>query len=164
MIFRKFYLLVLFVFYYTALYGSDLAIEDVEWSHATDPAQYKIKFTVSWNNSWHNDKNHDAAWIFVKYISPAYQQTSYRHAKLMTGNHKMLINYIPGSPNPAMEIPEDKVGLFIYSSAKYRGPVRWTIELALDTAILREPNFNPGNRLIDVFGIEMVQIPQGSFS
>lgn len=163
MIFRKFFLFI-FLFYCTTIFASDLTIEGVEWSRSANPAEYKIKFTVSWNSSWRNDKNHDAAWVFIKYISPSYQQTSYRHAKLMPLGHQLLMNHIAGSPNPVIEIPEDRVGLFIYPSAKYRGTVKWSIELLLDTAILREANFNPNNRLVDVFGIEMVQIPQGAFT
>ena len=91
--------------------------------------QYKVKLTVSWNNSWRNEKNYDAAWLFLKYVSPSYQQTGYRHAKLMTSGHRLLVNHIAGSPNPIMEHPGDQVGIFIYPSSKYRGPVRWTIEL-----------------------------------
>ena len=88
MIFRKFYLFFIFLFYCTHGFASDLKIEAIEWNRGADPAQYKIKFTVSWNNSWRNDKNYDAAWIFIKYVSPAYQQTSYRHAKLLVSGHQ----------------------------------------------------------------------------
>ena len=162
--FCKVYLLFIFLFYCACSFASDLEIEGIEWSRSTDPLQYKIKCTVSWGNSWRNDKNYDAAWMFLKYVSPAYQQASYRHAKLMAEGHRLLINHIAGSPDPVIEIAEDRIGFFIYASAKYRGSVRWTIELALDTAILHEENFNPNNRLIDVFGIEMVQIPPGAYT
>ena len=64
------------------MFGSDLVIEAIEWSQNQHPLQYKVKLTVSWNNSWRNEKNYDAAWLFLKYVSPSYQQTGYRHAKL----------------------------------------------------------------------------------
>ena len=146
------------------LFASDLVIEGVEWSQNQNPLRYKVKLTLSWNNSWRNEKNYDAAWLFLKYVGPSYQQTGYRHAKLMTNGHRLLMNHIAGSPNPTFEIPTDQIGLFIYPSSKYRGHIRWTIELALDTAILREPNFNANSRLINAFGIEMVQVPQGAFT
>jgi formylglycine-generating enzyme required for sulfatase activity len=161
---RKFYLAISFLLYGSIVFGSDIKIEGIEWSRDVAPLQYKIKFTVSWNNSWRNDKNYDAAWIFLKYTGTSYQQASYRHAKLMAAGHHLLINHITGSPNPVIEIPEDRIGVFIYPSAKYRGAVRWTIELALDTAILRESNFNSNSRLIDVYAIEMAQIPQAAFT
>lgn len=147
-----------------AVAASDLVIEGIEWSRESNPFQYKVKLTVSWNNSWRNEKNYDAAWLFLKYVSPAYQQNSYRHAKLMASGHRLLVNHIAGSPNPVMETPPDAVGMFIYPSTKYRGTVRWTIELALDTSILGDRNFNAGDRLINAYGIEMVQIPQGAFT
>ncbi len=165
MSFQKLFTGTLFLLYGSLLLGSDLKIEGVEWNRDNAASlPYKVKFTVSWNNSWRNDRNYDAAWIFLKYAGTSYQQASYRHAKLMNSGHQLLLNHIPGSPAPVLEIPDDRIGLFIYPSAKYRGSVSWTIELALDTAILREPGFNSGNRLMDVFGIEMVQIPQGAFT
>ena len=65
---------------------------------------------------------------------------------------------------PFIEIAEDRIGFFIYASAKYRGSGRWARTWLSDSAILHEENFNPNDRLIDVFGIEMVQIPPGAYS
>jgi hypothetical protein len=62
------------------------------------------------------------------------------------------------------EIPGDHTGVFIYPSSRYRGNVRWTIELLLDTAVFHEPDFNPNSRLLNVYGIEMVQIPEAAFT
>jgi formylglycine-generating enzyme required for sulfatase activity len=161
---RKYYITCSFVLMTMILHASDLHVEGVEWSRDVSPLRYKVKFTVTWNNSWRNDKNYDAAWIFLKYVSPSYQQSPYRHASLMAGGHQLLANHVSNCPAPVIEIPEDRIGLFIYSSAKYRGPVSWTIELVLDTAILRESNFNPNSKLIEVYGIEMVQIPEAPFT
>ena len=164
MLLRKMICLLLYTFASFTMFGTDLIIEGIEWSQNQHPMQYKIKFTVSWNNSWRNEKNYDAAWIFLKYVSPSYQQSGYRHAKLLATGHRLLVNHIQGSPDPTMELPDDKVGIFIYPASKYRGPVRWTVELSLDTSILREPNFNANSRLINAFGIEMVQVPQAAFT
>lgn len=161
---RQFYLACYFLLTSAVVAASDLKIEGIEWTRDVDPLRYKVKFTISWNNSWRNEKNYDAAWVFLKYVGPVYQQASYRHAKLMDNGHRLLINHIPGNPNPVIEIPEDRIGLFIYPSGKHRGANRWTIELALDTNILRETTFNPNSRLIDAYGIEMVHIPQAAFT
>jgi formylglycine-generating enzyme required for sulfatase activity len=158
--------LLTFLFLLTGLrlFASDIMVEGVEWVR-NDPAhEFKVKFTLSWNNSWHNDRNHDAAWVFFKYASPSYQQAIYRHARISGNGHGLLVNHTPGAPAPAFEVPGDRVGLFIYPSQKYRGSVRWTIEVSLDTSIFSEPNFNPGSKLMEVYGIEMVKIPQGSFT
>ncbi len=161
---RKFYLACYFLLISAVVTASDLKIEGIEWSRDVAPLQYKVKFTVLWNNSWRNERNYDAAWIFLKYTGTSYQQASYRHAKLMPTGHQLLINHIAGSSNPVIEIPDDRIGLFIYPSAKYRGANRWTIELILDTAILHDTDFNPNSRLIEAYGIEMVQVPQAAFT
>lgn len=160
----RIYFTALLTFFSTSVFSSDLKIEGMEWIRDNHPLQYKVKLTVSWNNSWRNERNYDAAWLFLKYVSPNYQQASYRHAKVMSNGHQLLANHIAGCPDPVFEVPEDRIGLFIYPSSKHHGTVRWTIELALDTAILGDRNFNAGDRLINAYGIEMVQIPQGSFT
>ena len=144
--------------------ASDLSIEGVEWARNSAYNHYKVKFTLSWNNSWYNTRNHDAVWIFIKYATPSYRQAGYRHARLMNKGHQLLYNHIGKSPSPTFDVAEDQTGLFIYPSSAYRGNLQWTIELALDTTILSERNFNPNDRLIEVFGIEMVHIPEGAFT
>src|SRR5688572_27904859 len=83
------------------LQASDLSIEGVEWVRDNLYNQYKVKFTLSWNNSWNNTRNHDAAWIFLKYSAPVYRQAGYRHARLMIKGHQLLQNHISKSPAPA---------------------------------------------------------------
>ncbi|MBC7828527.1 MAG: SUMF1/EgtB/PvdO family nonheme iron enzyme [Chitinophagaceae bacterium] len=156
--------IVLCLFCPSIVKASDLSIEGVEWIRDNAYNHYKVKFTLSWNNSWNNTRNHDAAWIFIKYASPSYRQAGYRHAKLRGKGHQLLYNHIGKSPSPSFEVPEDGIGIFIYPSSAYRGNLRWTIELALDTAVLSDMNFNPNERLIDVYGIEMVHIPEGAFT
>ena len=68
--FSKFYFAFYFLLISAVVAASDLKIEGIEWSRDVDPLRYKVKFTVSWNNSWRNDKNYDAAWVFLKYIGP----------------------------------------------------------------------------------------------
>lgn len=164
MSFLRFYIASLCMFISIFVFSSDLKIEGIEWSRDNQPFKYKVKLTISWNNSWRNERNYDAAWLFLNYVSPDYRQASYRHAKLLNNGHRLLANHIAGCPDPVIEVPEDRIGLYIYPASKHRGAVRWTIELALDTALLRDQNFNPGDRLIEAYGIEMVQIPEGSFT
>ena len=156
----KIFNLVLVTLFSMTMFGSGLLIEGIEWSQSSNG--HKVKLIVSWSNSWRNDKNYDAAWLFVKYASAS--SPSDRHARLMTSGHRLLMNHIAGTPNPIIETPEDRVGIFIYSASPYRGPVRWTIELTLDTALLRDQNFTASNRQVNIYGIEMVQIPQGAFT
>ena len=64
MIFRNFYLLLIVHFYCLSILVSDLKIEGNEWNRNVAPLQYKVRFIVSWTNSWRNDKNYGATWTF----------------------------------------------------------------------------------------------------
>ena len=84
------------------VFASDLKIEGIEWS-SNGKDVYKAKFTITWNNSWRNDRNYDAVWVFLKYITPP-QNTQYRHTLLMSSGHRLLQNHYPASPAPVFEI------------------------------------------------------------
>src|SRR5687768_17309536 len=64
----------------------------------------RLKLAIQWQNSWRNSKNHDAAWIAVKYRKPG--ASLFRHAPLV------------GPPIPETStkttvevvVPEDRVG------------------------------------------------------
>jgi formylglycine-generating enzyme required for sulfatase activity len=143
--------------------ASDITIEGVEWMRNDATKTYSARFTVSWNNSWRNDRNYDAAWIFIKY-QPQSKIANYRHARILSNGHRLLLNQVAGAPDPVFEVADDRGGLFIFAAAKYRGPIRWMVEVSLDTAILRDQNFNINERFLDVFAIEMVQVPQEAFT
>lgn len=161
---RTLSILIVLFFAITNANASDLNITGVEWLRDQRSGEYSVKFTISWNNAWSNSKNYDAAWVIVKYQSPLYRQIPYRHATLRTNGHAMLINNVAGSPSPVLEIPQDRTGLYIYPSSAYRGRVSWTVQVALDTAILSAPGFNPNERLLSVHGVEMVYIPEAAFT
>jgi formylglycine-generating enzyme required for sulfatase activity len=143
--------------------ASDITVEGVEWMRNDASKTYSAKFTLSWNNSWNNEYGYDAAWIFIKYQSQSLT-ANYRHARISGNGHRLLINHIPGSPNPAFEIPEDRTGFFIYPSTSFRGNIRWTIEIPLDITTINDQNFNVNDRYLEVFAIEMVYVPQGAFT
>lgn len=109
--------------------ASDITITGVEWRRDPRGSEFSVKFTVSWNNAWNNSRNHDAAWIFVKYQSPSYRVAGYRHAKLMAARHEMLINHVAGSPAPAFTVTEDRNGVYISPGTAYRGNISWTMAM-----------------------------------
>lgn len=157
-------LLCCFFFSILSATASDLNITGIEWMRDQRSGLYAVKFTISWNNAWSNNKNYDAAWVFIKYQSPSYRQAPYRHANLLANGHTVLSTNVAGSPGAVLEIPQERTGLYIYPAAAYRGAVSWTLQVALDTAILSDRNFAPNDRLISVHGIEMVHIPEGAFT
>lgn len=118
-----------------------------------------IQFTVSWENSWRDAENRDAAWIFIKYKLTG-SPVAWGHATL---------HYVDGSNDghitPAgavINTSNDGKGVFIYRNANGSGTVNFTnMQLRWDYGV----DGIADNALVDisVSAIEMVYVPQGSF-
>ncbi|MEM6347609.1 MAG: SUMF1/EgtB/PvdO family nonheme iron enzyme [Bacteroidota bacterium] len=122
-----------------------------------------IQFDLSWENSWRlsvGPSNWDAAWIFVKYRSSG---GNWAHA---------AINYVNGTAagdghsapaGAAINTTPDGRGAFIYRSADGSGNVNYTgVQLLWPYGA----NGLSDGQVVDVqvFGVEMVYVPQSSFS
>lgn len=151
------YLLLLGVW----LPANNLLISNVQLSGVNLPGQFAmVNFDLSWENSWRDAANWDAAWVFVKYREVG-NTGAWSHATL---------NYVNGTNDghvaatgAGITTPADGKGVFLHRNAIGSGNVSFT-----------------GNRLrwnygadgvangaavdVKVFAIEMVYVPQGSFS
>jgi len=110
-----------------------------------------LQFSLSWENSWRDEVNYDAVWVFVKFSDDG---GPWGHASLIESD---------GNPSSVeVEVSPDGLGAFVFRSTEASG------------------NFQVSNLLIDwdygasgitditgydivVYGIEMVSIPEGSF-
>lgn len=123
--------------------------------HTNDFA--KVQFDLSWDNSWRNEITYDAAWIFVKYRTPA-STGDWAHATLSTtGTDHTAPTGATISPTAA------GTGVFIYRNAVGNGSnsfsgvkLRWNYgtDGVSDTALAD----------IRVFAIEMILVPEGAFA
>ena len=115
----------------------------------------KIQFDLGWDHSWRDDKNWDAAWVFIKYTTN--NGSTWKHATLSTssGNHT-------ASPGSVIAPATDGKGVFIYRSVNGSGSNNWTgmqlrwnygTDGVTDSAIVR----------VKVVGTEMAYIPSGGF-
>jgi formylglycine-generating enzyme required for sulfatase activity len=107
-----------------------------------------LNFNIQWDNSWRGGPggNWDAVWVFVKYKD---ERFFYTHLDL-TGTDVTVPS------NLTYTIPADHKGIFIYRSADGGGNIAST---PISVGITQKP----GSYDVKVFGIEMVNIPQGSF-
>ncbi|MBK6755578.1 MAG: hypothetical protein IPG69_18800 [Flavobacteriales bacterium] len=127
----------------------------------------KIQFDLSWENSWRgmNINNWDAAWVFVKYRTPA---GLWYHVRLeSTGHMPASGSHIdPGllTPGSAYNATSNPVlGVFVYRAQDGTGTF---------TANATQLSWNYGAAGINyidisevqVFAIEMVYVPQGTFA
>jgi formylglycine-generating enzyme required for sulfatase activity len=118
-----------------------------------------VQFTVSWDNSWRDAENHDAAWIFIKY-RPTGSSAAWSHATL---------HYVNGTSDghtaaagSTINTTSDGKGVFIYRSADGAGNISYTnVQLRWDYGT----DGVADNALMDisVSAIEMVYVPGGSF-
>jgi formylglycine-generating enzyme required for sulfatase activity len=157
-------IIMLILFPGAHLFATDLRITNVVFNGSpSDNSNPTITawLTVSWKNSWRNDKNHDAAWIFFK-LDAREKEWSKLHGVVKTSGYQLIHNYNAGSANPSFFVPDDGAGLMIFPDRKYRGDVSWRIKVQLDVAKIEGLQTDD---LVYVFaeGLEMVYIPQGSF-
>jgi len=148
-IFNKLMLVTIFMGSFIS-YANDIQVKHVSFNKDT----HIVSFDLSWQNSWRNQKNYDAAWVFVKFVDP---DGNYTHGKL--GQGILTINGINGS-KANYAVPSDKIGIFIEPAGSFRGNVNWHVQLTLDSSTVEGL---PENATIRVFAIEMVYIPDGSF-
>ena len=139
-------------FFLTSLYGysTDLKVSDPLFYFENDEAFAIV--TVQWNNAWKNKRNHDAAWIFGKYLRGI---NGYVHATITKDGTRV----VESNTRLQIEVPSDGTGFFIYPSSDYRGNIRATVRFSMDTKAF--DRMNPFSVGLKVFGIEMVYIPEG---
>lgn len=156
---------IIFLFNLTILasnsYSNNLTITEALISESNTLSKTaKITFNVSWENSWRNQVNYDAAWVFVKASNDG--GASWRHVTL-SGTGKNPLGFSVGT-GTAVEIliPSDKKGCFIQRSGLGQGDVEVTgVELLWNWG---DDNFTPDDTVrVKVVGIEMVYISGGSF-
>jgi formylglycine-generating enzyme required for sulfatase activity len=122
---------------------------------------FSVRFTIAWDNAWRNAKNHDAAWVFLKF-KPRDPQYMARHVLAKTSGHTMLGKLPANLPDPVVEVSDDQVGVFIYPAANWRGNVEWTLRLAFDkTSIGR---LDPWQGEWALHALEMVYVAAGGFT
>jgi formylglycine-generating enzyme required for sulfatase activity len=146
------FLFVFLILIPSFLFGNNVQINNVSLTNDST-----ITFTISWENSWRVSvapENHDAVWLFLKRKDCASGQWSHVELSSIVGNHTAaapLEIYIDGKDASGTK------GLFLRRSADGTGNIASTvISLRMTALPIGQYDFR-------VFGIEMVQVPQGSF-
>lgn len=146
----KFFLFVLLIFFGYFSRANNLQIGAV--THTESGSNHYLNFTISWNNSWRTSSapfNWDAVWVFVKRRDCAGLQ--WHHANLSS-----LDSAHSGGDTLLVDAYADKKGVMIYREADGAGTSSGSIQLKLDSV-------PAGNYDYQVFGIEMVYVPEGAF-
>lgn len=139
-----------------------------------------VGFDLSWDNSWRDTYNWDAAWVFVKFRTPATfgGDDIWRHAWLSTDNtHHTIGNdnstaattytgttMIDGLGNTIATGGTSRgMGVFLYRTDLGNGAINWQeIRLRWNFAEQGVDFTKPVQ--IQVFAVEMVVVPEGAFA
>ncbi len=142
------------------LMANNLSVTNVALS-ALGEGKAAISFDLSWEHSWRDVENHDAAWVFVKYSPDG--GTRWTHATLAAAGLNPA-GFSSGSGTAAeISVPSDRKGAFVRRAAAGSGTFSATgVTLVWDFAADGvSPHIRP---VVRVNGIEMVLIPRGSFT
>lgn len=142
-----------------AAVADNLRIENVTFIRRVESSgDLRAIFDVKWQNAWNNSKNHDAAWIFLKFIYP---DGGYAHINIESTGHRIVEMPGAAAPRATIDVAENGVGFFIYPAESHRGDVKWRVSVKLDSSAA-ENRYRRAK--LEVYGIEMVYVPQGPFS
>jgi len=116
---------------------------------------WQVQFNLSWDNSWRDGINYDAAWVFIKF---RIHTGPWQHAILNTSG----FNTGTGTGSE-LRISPDGMGAIINRSADGLGTYASTgIQLQWNYGVSNVQNTDLPQ--VRVFAIEMVQIPEGPFA
>ena len=111
-----------------------------------------ITFNISWDNSWNANvapANWDAVWVFIKFQDCNTRLWAHAGLSAIAGDHST------SSPLQVDTVTDGR-GVFIRRSALGGGSVA-------STSVTLKMTIPAGTYNYKVFGIEMVNVPQGSF-
>jgi formylglycine-generating enzyme required for sulfatase activity len=143
----------------TAL-ANNIGLQKISLSDTNKTAKtVMVKMNLSWNNSWRDSINWDAAWIIMKFKGHTDSAYKWKPVKFsLTGNN------VGTSSSPVkIVVPNDLMGAFVYRSTISEGNL--SIQ---DISFLwnygADGVTNIDSVEVKVFASEMVYIPEGPFA
>ena len=128
-----------------------------------DQATGTVTFDISWQNSWRDAENWDAAWVFVKFRDCSVPKTTpFTHGLISTTltDHTFPSSLEPTCADgtaPCIDPSPDNTGVMLRRTSNGFGTVSGTVTLRVTNLPAT------GTYDVRVIAIEMVFIPQGAF-
>ena len=134
----------------------------VDYDTSADTAV--IQFDISWDNSWRDAINYDAAWVFIKYSTTGGTGVAWSHATLSeAGTNPSSFSTGSGTAIDII-VPSDKKGCFIQRKNFGTGSVDTDdIQVVWNYGFDGVSDSDIPDMSLKIFGIEMVYVPEGPF-
>lgn len=148
--------LILFIALMQSANANNMLVQNVT-TLGNDPVNktIQVQFDISWDNSWRDAINYDAAWIFMKFKNAS---GVWQHVQL---NQTGFVNGT-GTAN-TVQVTNDKVGSWLYRTGLGSGTfnstgmqLQWNYGLSGLTDVT--------GLEVRVFAVEMVYVPEGEFN
>jgi len=132
------------------------------WTDVRSGIAY-IQMKVSWDNSWRDDYNWDAVYIFLK--CKRQTDAGWTHMYLMDKNHKLSSGYSYWMAKHPENAADKSVGMFVFRDKKGGGKSEVTLTLSWKFAQNGYNQQEIRNEAIqyEASVIEMVYVPKGPF-
>jgi hypothetical protein len=150
----------------TMAFAAHLKIDNASLSEVnTLDKTAKVQFNVAWDNSWKNDINCDAVWVFAKYLAP---DGLWKHVNLKAASAGEF-NYSDMSPakfskgdsaDLGLYVPAEMKGAFLFRMKGEGSSVSKNVQLVWDYAKDGVSDDQIMKVKVKVFGLEMVYVPQ----
>ncbi|MBF0620069.1 MAG: SUMF1/EgtB/PvdO family nonheme iron enzyme [Candidatus Omnitrophica bacterium] len=146
-----------------AVFANNLKLSNFDAVSTDETAKrMTFRFDLAQENSWRNNVNHDAAWIFMKYSTDGGQ--TWHHATMGGAGVNPAGFSFPVDFEGS--VPQDMKGFFVQRTAVGSGSINlsnvkfvWNYaQDGLPTALAKA-----SNTLTRLYGLEMVYIPEGAF-
>jgi formylglycine-generating enzyme required for sulfatase activity len=141
------------------LWANDITVSNL----IVNQAAGTVTFDISWQNSWRDAENWDAAWVFVKFRDCSVPKTTpFTHGLISTtlSQHTFPSILEPTCANgsaPCIDPGPDNTGVMLRRTSNGFGTVSGTVTLKVTNLPAT------GTYDVRVIAIEMVFIPQGAF-
>lgn len=158
--------LALFLGTLFAAYAGNVRITEAPWVDVDNipysQGRTTVYLTVEWDNSWRDNQNWDAVYVFLK--CKRVTDTEWSHVYLRDGYHGISDGYdYMVAKNPGGST-DNAVGIFVFRDSKGSGNAKVELDLqwTFKNQGLTRADFVNGLQY-EAFAIEMVYIPKGPF-
>lgn len=152
-------LFTLLTFFISSLvFANNIQLQKVSLSDTNRTSKtVNIKFNISWEHSWRDSINWDAAWIIIKYKEPKDNLWKWKHAQLSVAG-----NNAGTAAGVKIVVPNDLMGAFFYRSQRAEGTISSeNVKLLWNYGAAGVTNIDSVE--VRVFATEMVYVPQGNY-